>query len=211
MPDITTTSTLLTRGLYDPLTGLYFWGRVHGSEQWVDGLELMSRRDKDSKYSARYAASHAEVKRAKRREYYKVHVNPLVGTQGPRTSACVEGVKERRAIYRKQWRAKHKLNPCYRIMRSVRHRLRNALKRKVKIFHSIDLIGCDVSTLKSHLESKFQLGMEWSNYGYGQDKWHIDHIKRCREFDLSDPSQQKICFHWSNLQPLWQHDNLSKN
>ena len=40
--------------------------------------------------------------------------------------------------------------------------------------------------------------------------WHIDHIKPCASFDLTDPKQQQQCFHYSNLQPLWWYDNLSK-
>lgn len=50
--------------------------------------------------------------------------------------------------------------------------------------------------------------MTWANYG--KSGWHIDHIKPCASFDLSDPDQQKACFHYSNLQPLWAFDNLSK-
>jgi hypothetical protein len=38
----------------------------------------------------------------------------------------------------------------------------------------------------------------------------IDHIKPCAAFDLTDPAQQKECFHFSNLQLLWAEDNLSK-
>jgi len=49
--------------------------------------------------------------------------------------------------------------------------------------------------------------MTWSNYGKG---WHIDHIKPCASFDLSNPEQQKICFHYTNLQPLWAIDNIKK-
>lgn len=52
--------------------------------------------------------------------------------------------------------------------------------------------------------------MSWQNRGRGHDKWHIDHVRPCASFDLTDPEQQKQCFHWSNMQPLWQTDNLRK-
>jgi hypothetical protein len=68
------------------------------------------------------------------------------------------------------------------------------------------LLGCDVSQLWEHLESMFQEGMTKENYG----KWHVDHIKPCASFDMYDPEQQKQCFHYSNLQPLWAEDNLIK-
>jgi hypothetical protein len=40
--------------------------------------------------------------------------------------------------------------------------------------------------------------------------WHIDHITPCTAFDLTDPEQQKKCFHYTNLQPLWASDNIRK-
>ena len=50
--------------------------------------------------------------------------------------------------------------------------------------------------------------MSWKNHGkYG---WHIDHIKPCSKFNLIDPTEQKKCFHYTNLQPLWAKDNLTK-
>lgn len=68
------------------------------------------------------------------------------------------------------------------------------------------LIGCNIDKLRSHLQSKFKDGMSWEN----REKWHIDHIIPCSRFDLTDIEQQKICFHYSNLQPLWAKENLSK-
>ncbi len=53
--------------------------------------------------------------------------------------------------------------------------------------------------------------MSWDNYGHGNDKWNIEHIQCCRSFDLTDIEQQKICFNYTNLKPLWQKDNFSKN
>jgi hypothetical protein len=50
--------------------------------------------------------------------------------------------------------------------------------------------------------------MSWATYGFRG--WHIDHIRPCAAFNLSDPEQQKVCFHFSNLQPLWAPENLSK-
>jgi hypothetical protein len=76
---------------------------------------------------------------------------------------------------------------------------------------TLDLLGCTIEQLRAHLEKQFRPGMSWENYGYGADKWNIDHIRPCATFDLTDPVQQRKCFNFSNLQPLWQPDNFSKN
>ena len=81
-----------------------------------------------------------------------------------------------------------------------------AIKNDIKYFKTTNLIGCTVEQLKQHLESHFKVGMFWSNYG----KWHIDHIKPCASFDLSKESEQKKCFHYTNLQPLWAKENREK-
>lgn len=70
------------------------------------------------------------------------------------------------------------------------------------------MTGLTIEELKIYLESKFQEGMNWSNYG--MHGWHVDHIKPCSKFDLSDPDQQRKCFHYTNLQPLWAKENKVK-
>jgi hypothetical protein len=65
-----------------------------------------------------------------------------------------------------------------------------------------------------HLESQFKEGMSWSNYGKQKDNrldsWEIDHIIPISTFDLTDEDQQRKCWHYTNLQPLWAIDNLQK-
>jgi len=68
------------------------------------------------------------------------------------------------------------------------------------------MLGCNVVELKEHLSRQFRPGMSWDNYG----EWHVDHIRPCISFDLSDPKQQLQCFHFSNLQPLWAKENMAK-
>ena len=92
----------------------------------------------------------------------------------------------------------------HRIICNLRNRLWCAVARKQG--KTKDLLGCTVAQLRTFLEAEFEEGMTWENHG----KWHIDHIRPCASFNLEDPEEQKKCFHWTNLQPLWAADNLSK-
>lgn len=90
----------------------------------------------------------------------------------------------------------------------MRKRVRDALRGKNKSKNTLDLIGCSVEELWMHLEKQFTKGMTRENYGkYG---WHIDHIMPCDSFDMNNAEEQKKCFHFSNLQPLWAKDNIKK-
>ncbi len=102
-----------------------------------------------------------------------------------------------------------KEKPEFRILESVRRRVRYALNGKSKSKKTLELLGCSSRFLRTYLESKWKAGMSWENYGfYG---WHIDHVKPCSSFDLLDSEQQKACFNYTNLQPLWAHENFSKS
>lgn len=107
--------------------------------------------------------------------------------------------------YRRQRQAR---DPAFRTLLLLRRRLRHAVKSQgtKKSSSTLNLAGCSPQKLRYHLESQFTDGMSWDNQG----KWHIDHIRPCKSFDLTDPEQQRKCFHYTNLQPLWAIDNLRK-
>jgi len=108
----------------------------------------------------------------------------------------------------RKYRLKRNRNDLiFRITGNLRHRVNQAIKGNNKSTKSLKLIGCSIQNLKNHLELKFTKGMSWSNYG----KWHIDHIRPCVSFNLSKSKEQRKCFHYTNLQPLWARDNLVKH
>jgi hypothetical protein len=111
----------------------------------------------------------------------------------------------------KYCRERSKYDLEYRIVRNLRTRLSKVIKRcnAQKSNHTMNLLGCSMNDFLSYIESKFKEGMSWSNYG--KLGWHIDHIRPCVSFDLTKPEEQNKCFHYSNLQPLWEKENLTKN
>ena len=72
----------------------------------------------------------------------------------------------------------------------------------------VKLLGCSFDELKDWLERQFREGMSWENYG--RKGWHIDHIVPCCHFDLTKIEEQKQCFNYKNLRPLWTNENLKK-
>lgn len=107
-------------------------------------------------------------------------------------------------------RALRKKSPQHRKIRhNLTTRLWDILKRagRSKTESIMALVGCDEPTLCAHLESLFQPGMTWENYGA---VWHVDHRKPCASFDLTYRFEQQACFHFSNLQPLFALDNKRK-
>lgn len=106
---------------------------------------------------------------------------------------------------RASMRARRKADPSLRVRNAVSARMWAALKGRSDGKLSSRL-GYSLQDLMQRLESKFADGMSWDNYG----RWHVDHIKPCAKFDLTDPVQFSECWALSNLQPLWAEDNIKK-
>lgn len=121
-------------------------------------------------------------------------------------------IKNRRRQNRHKLNAQRRLryatDPVYAIQRRLRSCLTQALRvaSAKKVASTSTLLGCTGAELKVYLESKFLPGMSWEE----RHLIHIDHIRPVASFDLSDPEQQRQCFHYTNLQPLWAIDNMKK-
>ncbi len=105
---------------------------------------------------------------------------------------------------------KRRLNPGIRLKCNARSRFWKVMK-KVKAVQTTDsfnvFIGCSSAFLRQHIEGQFEPWMNWDNYGTA---WHVDHKKPLNHFDLFDPQQARLAFHFSNLKPVSKEYNTSK-
>lgn len=97
----------------------------------------------------------------------------------------------------------------FRMRQILCKRLQRAVKKEDRTQFTMDLLGCTIEEFRAYLESKFTEGMTWDNYG--KQGWVIDHIIPCRSFDLTKIEEQKKCFNYKNMQPLWNTDNQKKS
>lgn len=104
------------------------------------------------------------------------------------------------------YRRNHDIN--FKLAKNLRRRINKKLNKKNRSISPIENLGCSLDEFKSYLESKFQPGMSWENYG--QFGWHVDHIVALSKFNLTDPEQLQQACHYTNLQPLWWLENVQK-
>lgn len=138
-----------------------------------------------------YRTKNSELIKEKKKNYYLVN-------------------KDKIREYKRKWETdKRKTDLLFKIKQLVRNRLykfiistNGKLNKNNKTF---DIVGCSPEFLKEYLEKQFTEGMSWELMGH---HIHIDHIT-----PLSSASTEeelyKLC-HYTNLQPLWAQENLSK-
>lgn len=140
--------------------------------------------------SINYNENHKEKKRLYDKKYNKINK---------------EKINERTKKYIAN---KTKTDINFKLSKNLRSRLTMAVKNNQKIGSAVRDLGCSIPELKTHLESKFQEGMSWDNYGYWG--WHIDHIKPLASFNLTDRGNFLKAYHYTNLQPMWAEENFKK-
>jgi hypothetical protein len=105
-----------------------------------------------------------------------------------------------------EYREKNLKNPLFKIKENIRNLIRTSIKSNGynKSSKTSEILGCTIENFKNYIESQFQEGMTWNNY----PEWHLDHKIPISWAD----SEGKIIElnHYTNFQPLWAFDNLSK-
>lgn len=175
----------------------------------------LQHKEKIKKATRAYQETHRDVHRTSNKKYYLKNKAKIASYhQKHRLNPSILAKEKMRRQTNKEARNKREvelrsINPQNAIVHRLRSRIYWALRRGEadRNGSTFELTGCTPEQLQQYLESKFLEGMSWNN----RSDWHIDHIIPCISFDLTDPEQQKKCFHYTNLQPLWAKDNLSKH
>lgn len=122
-----------------------------------------------------------------------------------RKKSCFDYNKRNRTKNREYWNNKYNSDPQFNLTIKLRRRVYMSIKNNSKDCKkhdlTIKLLGCSFRDYKAHIESKFTQYMKWEHVL--SSEIHMDHIIPVSAFDLSDPEQQKLCFHYTNYQPLW--------
>lgn len=144
--------------------------------------------------------------REARREYWKGNLKMLEWNRKYQRKWRENNIESARKKARDRFAKRYGKDLEFTIRHKLRSRFGVALGRNYKSGSVIDNLGCTIAELICYLEQLFLEGMSWENYG----KWHIDHIRPLADFNLQDEGQLVLACHYTNLQPLWAKDNLSK-
>lgn len=181
-----------------------------------------------AKHRARLQERSREWRKANAAAYRKRERRRYAAKKAARIAAVLKSRKLHWAAYLEYMRRWRKANPDkvnrsrrkgyrrriaedlpYRLSKMLRSRLHKLVSGGSKGASAVRDLGCTLPELVQHLQSKFTAGMTWENYG--TKGWHIDHIRPLSSFDLTDPEQARAACHYTNLQPLWWHENVRKS
>jgi hypothetical protein len=178
----------------------------------------VKNKDKIRERTRKYREENKDKQKEHEREYYVKNGDKIRKDKNKYREENKDKLRERERKYREENKDKmredrnkrYKKDPNFKLGSLIRGRIREALKNNniKKTSKSAELLGCSILEAREHIEKQFKKGMTWDNHGF--KGWHIDHIMPCASFDLTDSDQQKKCFHYTNLQPLWAHENMSK-
>lgn len=184
-----------------------------------DAAYRAANREKTRVYMKAYFSKpeNIERNRARAKAYYEANREKYIAISCAKSKAQRAEYRIRERVYRSRnresiragKRKRYHTVPNTKLAVSIRNRLARLLRGVRKHKHTLELLGCSVEEALEHIASLFKPGMSWQNWSYRG--WHLDHVKPLICFDLTDPKQLEEACHFTNLQPLWMKDNLSKS
>jgi hypothetical protein len=168
--------------------------------------------------SRNYYYENKEVISNKSKLYYKENkekikiVNKVyIENNKEKVNRCNKIYRENNRKYYKMYGTKYKRDrrnndPLYKLSCTLRSLISMSIKRNgySKNSRTYDILGCTFDEFRNYLESQFIEGMNWENQG----KWHLDH-KIPISWGKTEDEIYKLNY-YTNFQPLWEFDNLSK-
>ncbi len=147
------------------------------------------------------------------KEYHKKYPQILTPEQKERKKEYRKRNKEHIKLIMREYFRKRRKIPIHKINYSMSSAIRKILGKSKNGRKWETLVGYTKNDLEKHLESLFLFGMSWDNYGYGHEKWVVDHILPKELFEYNSPTdkQFEICWSLKNLQPLWHIENDKKS
>lgn len=189
-------------------------------KQQQDLVYRLNNSDKIKQRDKKYYDLNSDKICQRSNEWYKNNFDHASKTKKEWYRKNFDKVKEYRAIdkinrrdfykaYMNEYiKNRYNTEPLFRLKCLLRSRLKLAMKKDYKKSSSIILLGCSIEYFKKWIEYQFDSNMNWNNHG---GYWHLDHITPCSSFNLINESEQKLCFHWTNIRPLSGSENCQKS
>jgi hypothetical protein len=189
--------------------GLYPSCKECGKNHYNQNKELILNRNKiwrtnnfeiKKKIDETYRKNNPQQRKISDKKYREIHLKKI-------KLRNINWQLQNPNYYSNYEKTRKNVDPIFKLTKNIRSRfykflLNTNITKKNKTF---DIVGCSPQFLKEYLEQKFTEGMSWELMG---QHIHIDHI-----IPLSSATTEeevyKLC-HYTNLQPLWAKDNLSK-
>ncbi len=190
-------------------------------EEWAANLEyrrLYNAANKAGLLAQRRAYREENADKAREAVRKWRAANPAKAKESSRSSGKKwrESNLEHCRLYRRKYERDRRRTDCkHRVRSYLSSRLWHVLKRASsgaasKPCSTMELVGCGTAELVKHLESQFQPGMTWDNWGNGEGKWHIDHVIPFAAVDIRGEAGIRMVCNYKNLRPMWGTDNLRK-
>jgi hypothetical protein len=175
-------------------------------------------KNKMNEMSKLYSINNKEKISNKKKLYYLGNKEEILNERKEYREKNIEKFKEKDKKYQQENKErinryncqyiknKKESNNLFKLSTSIRNLIWISIKNLgyMKEEETKKIIGCEFEEFKFHIESQFLDEMSWDNYG----KWHLDH-----KIPISWAKNKEDVYrlnHYTNFQPLWAKDNLSK-